>query len=215
MTKNCFIICLIYFTETEAKKISDGDSSEQRFHRCVMVVVCEFPMIMQEIMKQSPILPETLYKRIQKDKSFMNLLFEAEKNSLESLPTDGYTKLGITLIFKILRHYSNMFIDNPNQGWVSDPLPEDTEIGDDVQRMQKIGLKFRYTTAKTLSCKDFKEYSTEMLEIAARVDEYFKEYSVVSFEKRMDEYLSGSIDQEKLKKALEEIYCWKGKICKK
>ncbi|CAC5406251.1 unnamed protein product [Mytilus coruscus] len=167
---------------------------------------------MQEIMKQSPITPDVLYGILQNNEQFQKMIPKTDQDAygLKSLPTDGYTKLNITLIFNIVRYYStcNLFIPIPKQGWDSDPKQEDVGIGDDTQRMRKMRNKIITAPSKTLSEGEFEEFSTRMLAIGARVDEYFKCKScVTSFQKRIHDFLLDPIDKEMEEKTMEKIFC--------
>lgn len=180
-----------------------------------MVAVQEIPKIMQEIMKQSAMTPVILYNLIQNDEQFQNIMPTAEQNvyGLQSLLKDGYTKLHVTLIFNIVRYYSNIFIPTPKQGWDSDPNLEDAGIGDDAQRMRKMMNKIRTTPSKALSKREFEEFFTRIYAIGARIDEYFKLKScVTSFQKDIYDMLLRPIDKAMEEKILEEIVCLTGKL---
>lgn len=181
-----------------------------------MVAVQEIPKIMQEIMRRSAMPPATLYKMIQNNEPFKKVMPTTEQNAygLQSLLKDGYTKLHVTLIFNIVRHYSNMFIPIPKQGWDKDPNHDDCDIGDDTQRMRKMINKIRTTPSKTLSKGEFKEFFTHIYAISGRIDEYFNNLNscVTSFQKNIYDLLLCPIDKEMKEKALEETICLKGKI---
>lgn len=183
-----------------------------------MVAVQEIPKIMQEIMKQSEMPPATLYNLIQNNEPFKKVMPTTDQNAygLQSLLKDGYTKLHVTLMFNIVRHYSNMFIPTPKQGWDKDPNHDDGHIGDDTQRMRKMIYKIKTTPSKTFSKGEFKEFFTHICAISVRIDEYFyKKSCVTTFQKNIYDLLFCPIDKEMEEKALEETICLKGKISDK
>lgn len=162
--------------------------ANMRCLKCVFVVTDIFNKIMQRLMDASNIPAPAIYARILGDKKFQKKLTSTDNSLLQTLLQDGYTQLHLTLIFKIITYYTNMFINPPTRGWSSNPLPSETEIGDDAQRLRMKRNNFVHKVSNEVSETEFEEFFSEMINICERVDSFLDNHGDESFQQIVKSY---------------------------
>ncbi|CAG2197436.1 unnamed protein product [Mytilus edulis] len=171
-----------------------------------------FSKILQELLEKSGIPSPVVHKMILKDKMFQKKLSLTDKISIKTLLTDGFTKLDVTLIYKIVKYFK--FIPPPSRNWGSKPMVHEKEIGDDVERIRQTRNNLVHRIDCNVTDIEFNEFFDEFIELGRRIDVYLGKPNNVGFEKDityfktcpMDEYL-----QWKYIRAIEEIACLKEK----
>ncbi|CAG2251381.1 unnamed protein product [Mytilus edulis] len=122
-----------------------------------------------------------IYNKIQKDTYFKSKKLNPEDmQAIQTLLSDGYTKLDFTLMFKIITHY-NIFISPPARGWSSVPNDQETDIGDDAQRLRLERNNLVHM---------------RITKIVKRIDSHIGYFGEASFERRIKKYLSIVIKDE-------------------
>lgn len=141
-----------------------------KYARCSFVVVKVFSKMMQEILGMSSIQPEQLFQIIMRTQNFRRRLKQSEMTAIQTLQTDGYSKLDVSLIYKIAKFFN--FIPPPLRKWGSKPLPLETEIGDDVERIRIGRNNFVHRVDCEMTDTEMAAFFDEFIQVAERVDSY-------------------------------------------
>ncbi|XP_063446798.1 interferon-induced very large GTPase 1-like [Mytilus trossulus] len=144
--------------------------SDWMYARCSIVVVKVFSKMMQEILEKSSIQPEQLYQIIMRTQKFKTRLKSSEMIAIQTLQTDGYSKLDVSLVYKIAKFFN--LIPPPLRKWGSKPLPLETEIGDDVERIRIGRNNFVHRVTCEMTNAEMSAFFDEFIQVAERVDSY-------------------------------------------
>lgn len=186
-----------------------------RCSRCFMVLLDVFPQIMQDLMKYSDVRPSDVYNKIINTKRFRDKLNSNEMDSIQSLTTDGYTKLDVSLIYKIVKYFK-IYIPEPSRKWGSNPQQNENEIGDDVERIRIARNILVHKVKAEISEEDMEDFFTKFLDVAKRVDQYLEKPPESTYEQTIKNYRTLTLDEEMAehyRKALQEIESLKGNLC--
>ena len=188
-----------------------------RCSRCIMVVFDVFSQIMQDLMKYSNVPPSAVYDKIMKTKGFRAKLNCNEMHSIQSLTTDGYAKLDVSLIYKIVKYFK-IYIPEPSRKWGSNPQQNEIEIGDDVERIRIARNVLVHKIKAEISEEDMEDFFTKFLDVAKRVDQYLDKPPASGYEQTIKNYRTITLDEEMAERyiqALQKIESLKGNLCQK
>ena len=188
-----------------------------RCSRCTMVVFDVFSQIMQDLMKYSNVPPSAVYDKIMKTKGFRAKLNSNEMHSIQSLTTDGYAKLDVSLIYKIVKYFK-IYIPQPSRKWGSNPQQNEIEIGDDVERIRMARNVLVHKIKAEISEEDMEDFFTKFLDVAKRVDQYLDKPPASGYEQTIKNYRTITLDEEMAEgyiQALQKIESLEGNLCQK
>ncbi|XP_063442800.1 MATH and LRR domain-containing protein PFE0570w-like [Mytilus trossulus] len=190
---------------------------QTQYARCRFVVDDVLTKIMREYMEQSALPRAIIEQTIMKYKTFKNRLSQEEMSIIQTLQTDGFKHFEISLMYKIARnrHFSMLIPDKPTRDWGSDPQPNESTIGDNMERIRMCRNKTSHKAYPSLQEKELNNLFTTFIDIAKRAKEHLKtenfedsilHYKTCSLDKDMEEKLKKYIQQMKsLKKLLDTV----------
>jgi hypothetical protein len=136
----------------------------------------------------------------------MNSLDYPDKVSIETLSTEGFNKLDITLLFKLIQHFN--LVHAPTGKWGRRPsLATHTKEGDDMERMRINRNYIIHRPRLSVSKKKRDKFFKESIEIARRFDD-----SNGSFETKIRNTKMYSITLDQSNQALEKCPTSQGKF---
>lgn len=144
--------------------------SDWKFGRCSIVAVKVFSKMMQEILEKSSIQPEQIYQIIMRTQKFKRRLKRPEMTLIQTLQTDGYSKLDVSLVYKIAKFFN--LIPSPSRKWGSNPLPTEIEIGDDVERIRMGRNNLVHRVNCEMTDVEMSSFFDDFMQVAERVDRY-------------------------------------------
>ncbi|CAG2258166.1 unnamed protein product [Mytilus edulis] len=179
-----------------------------RCARCSMVVLDVFNAVMQDLMQHQPISAPDLYKMIMKDKYFRRQKLNSdEMHTIQTLVNEGFSKLDFSIIYKIAKYFRG-FIPPPTRNWGANPLLNEIDIGDDVERIRRKRNRFVHQINANISEEDMNDFFDTVIEIGKRIDKDLNKIGLNSFEKTIQHYRSCSMEPEttdKYIRALQKI----------
>lgn len=176
-------------------------SADIERHVSSLIVVLEFypQMAIQMIHKWPPNIVLMMIQNDPNDK-FMKSLNNAEKIIIQTLHTDDYNKLDMSLLYKLIRHFN--LVAEPSNKWGNKPLATDINQGDDMERMRNNRNDLVHRPKGGLSEEEREKFFKESIEFACRVDDLIK--STSSFESRIRSVKIYRNTQEQYRQALEK-----------
>lgn len=183
-----------------------------KYERCNIVVIKVFTQMMQEILGRSPINPDQIYQISMSTKKFKDTLKHSEITIIPTLLTEGFSKLDICLIYKIAKFFN--FIPPPTRQWGSTPNSNETEIGDDVERIVNCRNRIVRRIDCQMSVEEMSSFFTEFIAVGERIDVYLNKQSNIMFKDIIKWYQTCPIDDEieENAKSLQGIKSVKGKF---
>lgn len=184
------------------------ETGDNRLAKCSLVILKELTMIMQDLLKKGSMPATHLYKIIQADYDFkFNHLNDDQIKMVETLKSDGYERIDISLAYKIAKYFKS-FIPPPSQGWGPEPIATQIEIGDDVERIRLLRNHFVHLVNTNISLNSFNKFFTECIKIGKRVDKYDYERTISGYQ----QYPLDPVLERHHLNALADIEQLKGKI---
>jgi hypothetical protein len=177
-------------------------SADIERHVSSLIVVLEFyPQMAIQMIHKWP--PNIVLMMIQNDPNnkFMKSLNKAEKILIQTLDTDGYKKLDMSLLYKMIRRFN--LVAEPSKKWGNRPLATNINQGDDMERMRNNRNDLVHRPKGGLSEEEREKFFKESIEIACRVDNFIGQ-STSSFESRIRSVKMYRITQEQYRQALEK-----------
>ena len=177
-------------------------SADIERHVSSLIVVLEFyPQMAIQMIHKWP--PNIVLMMIQNDPNnkFMKSLNKAEKKLIQTLDTDGYNKLDMSLLYKLIRHFN--LVAEPSKKWGNRPLATNINQGDDMERMRNNRNDLVHRPKGGLSEEERNKFFHESIEIACRVDNFIGQ-STSSFETRIRNAKIYSNTPEQNRQALEK-----------
>lgn len=163
---------------------------------------------MQELLENSRIPSSTVYGLIINNKKFQEKMIGTDMKSIKTLLTDGFSKLDVTLIYKIVKYFN--LIPTPTQQWGAIPRINDIGIGDDVERIRLNRNDFVHRTDCEVTDTEFNAFFDAFIELGRRIDVYLGKSSDEGFEKDITYFKTCPMDEDlqgKYIEALEKIVC--------
>lgn len=177
-------------------------SADIERHVSSLIVVLEFyPQMAIQMIHKWP--PNIVLMMIQNDPNnkFMKTLNKAEKKLIQTLETDGYKKLDMSLLYKMIRRFN--LVAEPSKKWGNRPLDTNVNQGDDMERMRNNRNDLVHRPKGGLSEEEREKFFQESIEIACRVDNFIGQ-STSGFESRIRSVKIYPITQEQYRQALEK-----------
>ena len=175
-------------------------SADIERHVSSLIVVLEFyPQMAIQMIHKWP--PNIVLMMIQNDPNnkFMKSLNKAEKILIQTLDTDGYKKLDMSLLYKMIRRFN--LVAEPSKKWGNRPLATNINQGDDMERMRNNRNDLVHRPKGGLSEEEREKFFQESIEIACRVDQFIGE-STSSFETQILNARRYNITPEQSRQAL-------------
>ncbi|CAG2197445.1 unnamed protein product [Mytilus edulis] len=154
----------------------------------------------------------TVYGIILNNKKFKERLSRTDMISIQTLCTDGFTKIDVTLIYKIVKFFN--LIPSPSRNWGAKPLVHEKEVGDDIERIRLTRNDLVHRIDCEVTDTELNAFFDEFIELGRRIDVYLGKPRDAGFEKHIAYYKTCPIDEyleERYTKALQEIACLKEK----
>ena len=185
-------------------------SADIERHVSSLIVVLEFypQMAIQMIHKCSP---KMVFMMVQNDPNnkFMISLNDSEKNLIPTLNTDGFNKLDMSLLYKLIRRFN--LVPEPSEKWGNRPSAKNINQGDDIERMRNNRNDLVHRPTGGLSEEERDTFFDESIQIACRVDKFIGE-STSSFGTGIRNAQIYRITQEQHIQALEKCAELQGKF---
>ena len=168
----------------------------ERHVACLIVAIEYYPQIAIKMIKA------TVDKVLEKLKNnpnneFMNSLDNPEKVAIKTLSTDGFNKMDIALLYKLIRYFN--LVPAPTRGkWGRRPsAATHTQKGDDLERMRNNRNDIFHRPKGGVSQEERDTFFKESIEIACRIED-----STSSFETKIRNTKMYSIIEDQSKQAL-------------
>ncbi|CAC5362999.1 unnamed protein product [Mytilus coruscus] len=165
-----------------------------KYARCSIVVIKVFTQMMQEIIGRSPVHADQIYQIIMSTKKFKERLKHSEMKTIQTLQTEGFSKLDISLIYKIGKFFN--FIPPPTRHWGATPLSNEMEIGDDVERIRNCRNKMVHRIDCEMSDEEMSAFFGEFIAVGERIDVYLNKQNDTGFRDKITWYQTCPLDGE-------------------
>lgn len=177
---------------------TDGN---KRCARCCMVVLDVFNAMMQELMQTHSVPATVLYKIIMNDKKFRwEKVTSNELNMIQTLKSDGFSKLDFTTLYKIAVHFQ--CLPPPTRLWSANPLPMEITIGDDVERIRQKRNRIFHQIKADISEHEMNEFFLTSTEIGKRIDYILNKTDQDGYKQMIKHYQVCSMEPETTNKYL-------------
>jgi hypothetical protein len=104
---------------------------------------------------------------------FMISLNDSEKKLIPTLNTDGFNKLDMSLLYKLIRRFN--LVPEPSEKWGNRPSAKNINQGDDIERMRNNRNDLVHRPTGGLSEEERDTFFDESIQIACRVDKFIGE----------------------------------------
>ncbi|CAC5385892.1 unnamed protein product [Mytilus coruscus] len=178
---------------------------EQARHGRISIVVADIlAEMLQDIIAHAQMPPKALYDRIVQTKDFNKKLSPEEWQVVNKLanPHKGFKVLDVSLAYRIVKHFRNTFVTKPTRNWGSNPTPTEVEIGDDVERIRRARNRYLHGLSINITEKTMSDFFKEFTEVAKRIDQYLNKTLESSFEKKLENFRTCSINENKTRETL-------------
>ncbi|CAC5394094.1 unnamed protein product [Mytilus coruscus] len=178
---------------------------EQAQHGRISIVVADIlAEMLQDIIAHAQMPPKALYDRIVQTKDFNKKLSPEEWQVVNKLanPHKGFKVLDVSLAYRIVKHFRNTFVTKPTRNWGSNPTPTEVEIGDDVERIRRARNRYLHGLSINITEKTMSDFFKEFTEVAKRIDQYLNKTLESSFEKKLENFRTCSINENKTRETL-------------
>ncbi|CAC5371727.1 unnamed protein product [Mytilus coruscus] len=182
--------------------MATASDDNMRCAQCTYVVLNVFPKIMQDLLSDTKETPQSLYHKVMKNKIFRTRLNSSEMNTLQTMSTDGYTKLDVSFMYKIIKFFR--LIDPPTRNWGSNPLAHETELGDDVERIRRARNHLVHKFDANISEQEYRTFFEKIKIVSRRLDIHLKKQKDMGYEHMIEEYKLSSLDSKDKEKLLDE-----------
>ena len=171
----------------------------KRHVSCLIVALQFYPQMAIKMIHDFP--PKMVLRMIDNDPNnkFRKSLDNSEKLLISTLSTDGFNKLDLSLLCKLIRRFN--LVHAPSENWGKKPLPTNINQGDDIERMRNNRNAVINRPQVSLSEEEGNTFFKESIEIACRVDQFIGE-STSSFETQILNARRYNITPEQSRQAL-------------
>ncbi|CAC5406360.1 unnamed protein product [Mytilus coruscus] len=183
--------------------INMSSLDKNRCAKCSMVVMEVFPMIMQEFMAQTGTPAKTLYNDIMRNDPFRRKLNKIELDMVDTLMTDEYTKIDVSLSYKIIVNFFQFSIPQPSRQWGANPTNTEIGIGDDIERIRRIRNSFVHRVNANISEALFDNFFVTFIEVGKRIDAYLNKPPNNGYAHDVEQCKTCVLDPEVQKKLLD------------
>lgn len=143
-----------------------------------------------------------LHNIVTNHRDFKTILNGNEMYTIQSLKTNGFSKLNFTLIYKILKFN---FIKSITHKWGAVPLENKIEIGDDVERMRFARQNLVYRIDRDMRTSEFETFFTDFVKLGKRVDIHLKESKKSGLQRDIECLKTNPMDDCQQKEYIEAI----------
>lgn len=191
-----------------------AEPAQTRYTRCRYAVGDVLTDIMREYMMHSKIPLNVIYQKIMGDDKFRKRLKPREIGQIQTLESLRFGDCDISLMFKIARYhkFAIIILDNPSHGWDSYPLETDNTFCDNILRIKTCRNDINHIPNTALSENEFQKMFKMYIDIGRRADEHLSTNSH-HFTRRIENYVTCSLDKEMEEKYKGEIENLKSKFC--
>ncbi|CAC5369860.1 unnamed protein product [Mytilus coruscus] len=176
---------------------------KNRCAKCSMVVLEVFPMIMQDLMAQTGTQAKSLYNAIMRNAPFKRKLNKSELDMVDTLQTDEYTKIDVSLSYKIIVNFFQLSIPPPSRQWGANPIDTEIGIGEDIERIRRERNRFVHRVNANISEPTFETFFVTFIEVGKRIDAYLKKPPNNGYAQTVGKYKTCVLDPEIEKKLLD------------
>lgn len=178
---------------------------KNRCAKCSMVILEVFPKMMQDLMRHTGFGAKVLYKRILKNDPFRKKLNNSELRMVDTLDTDEYTKIDVSLSYKIIVTFFQLFISPPSRGWNANPKDEEKGIGEDIERIRRERNSFVHRVNAVISEPLFDNFFEKFIIVGERIDAYLKKPADNGYAHDVEQYKTCVLDPDHEKKQLDAL----------
>ncbi|XP_076085121.1 uncharacterized protein LOC143055949 isoform X2 [Mytilus galloprovincialis] len=176
---------------------------KNRCAKCSMVVMEVFPMIMQELMAQTGTQAKILYNAIMMNVPFRKKLNKSELDMVDTLMTDEYTKIDVSLSYKIIVNFFQLSIPPPSRQWGTNPFITEIGIGEDIERIRRVRNSFVHRVNANISEPLFDDFFFTFIEVGKRIDAYLNRPPNNRYAHTIEQYKTCVLDPKTEKKLLD------------
>lgn len=193
-----------------------------RYIRCNKLVGQVLTPLMREYMQLNNVPPATVYQTIMQPycKALRTKLSQTQMGVIQTLPSSGYEKFDITLMYKIARdkNFKMIIKEHPSRKWGTEPLPHEITIGDDIERIRHCRDNIMHNPNHIVSEPELNEFFDKFIDVGKRANLHLNITHEFSYEQQIRDLRTCPIDPEttrQLNETLRENESLKGKItCK-
>lgn len=143
-----------------------------------------------------------LHNIVTNHRDFKTILNGNKMYTIQSLKTNGFSKLNFTLIYKILKFN---FIKSITHKWGAVPLENEIEIGDDVERMRFARQNLVYRIDCDMQTSEFETFFTDFVKLGKRVEIHLKESKTSGWQRDIECLKTNPMDDCQQKEYIEAI----------
>lgn len=178
---------------------SSSSSKEKHNFQCVTEANLELIKLPLKDILSSQIKPEDLFLKIKASRllSGRNKLHPDQLNLCYFPPPllPDYSKFDVTLLYTLIRNLSSGL--EPTKGWGNEPGPNDTHIGDDIERLRLFRNKnFAHSSSAAIPDDTFKDLYNTLKSVFNRLKAH--PGCSVDYEQELIEIKSSKFTYEKL-----------------
>lgn len=182
--------------------LPDTESEKrERYSRLSMAIIQTFPNVLRDVIR-SNISASQLYLQCIPYLNKFNS--EQQANIIKLQYSNTYSSLDITLIYRLLRHFS--IIRPPTQGWGAIPDIADTKLADDIERIRWYRNQIAHRCDTNIDANEFDDYFDKFENIGRRMDYNF--FQKTNYEQQIIWNRTCRIDtemQKRFENAMKEI----------
>ncbi|CAG2236465.1 ERBB4 [Mytilus edulis] len=190
-------------SDSDYATIDMSSLEKNRCAKCSMVVLEVFPMIMQNLMAHTGTQAKTLYTAIMRNAPFRRNLNKSELDMVDTLQTDEYTKIDVSLSYKIIVNFFQLSIPPPSRQWGAKPIDTEIGIGEDIERIRRERNSFVHRVNANISEALFDNFFVTFIEVGERIDVYLNKPPNNRYTQTIEQYRTCVLDLETEKKLLE------------
>lgn len=173
-----------------------------RCAKCTFVALDIFPKMMQDLLEDTQESPQSVLRKIMRNNNFIMPLNSFEMNALQTMPTDRFMKLDVSLMYKIIKFFR--LIDHPTRNWGANPFEQETKLGDDIERIRRARNHLVHKVDAKISKQSYIEFFDNITKVSRRLDKYLKKPEGNGYENMVQEYKSCILDTEEKNKWLDK-----------
>lgn len=151
-----------------------------------MAIADVFSRIMQDLISMHGKTPHEVYELVMNDPTFFKPLNRTELNMVNALRKGTFENLDQSIIYKIFKHFKAVkFVPKPTNGWGKYPSGNETNIGDDVERMRIAKNRFCHKTRAITDEVEFDDFFTDFTNMCVRLDKKLNKNPIYGHQQAM------------------------------
>lgn len=169
---------------------------KKRCAKCSMVVLEVFTKIMQDLMRHTKVKAKDLYNSIEKNAPFRRRLNKSELIMVDTLLTNEYTEIDVSLSYKIIVNFFQLHIPPPSRQWGTNPIDTEIGIGEDIERIRRERNSFVHKVNANISDSFFHNFFDTFIEVGKRIDKFLQKSPSDGYAYIVKQYQTCVLDPE-------------------